>query len=118
MIALIATLALSPAAWQIGPFTRPVSANPLIEARPSSMFTCPILGKPVRWEELHTFNPAAATYKDKVYLLYRAEDSSGEMMVGGHTSRLGLATSSDGLRFKREPTPVLYPSKDAQEKNE
>ncbi|HVT12200.1 MAG TPA: glycoside hydrolase family 130 protein [Fimbriimonadaceae bacterium] len=104
--------------WQIGPFTRPSEFNPLIRPRPESVFDCPLTGGPVYWEALHTFNPAAAVYRGKVYLLYRAEDASGEMQIGGHTSRLGLATSSDGLRFKREPAPVLFPAKDGQKGRE
>jgi beta-1,2-mannosidase len=51
-------------------------------------------------------------------MLYRAEDASGEEKIGGHTSRLGLAESSDGLRFTRRATPVLYPDNDAQKGNE
>ena len=54
----------------------------------------------------------------KVYLLYRAEDASGAQQVGGHTSRLGLAQSSDGIHFARRATPVLYPDTDAQRQNE
>ena len=38
--------------------------------------------------------------------------------IGGHTSRLGLAESSDGLHFTRRATPVLYPDSGAQRKNE
>jgi predicted GH43/DUF377 family glycosyl hydrolase len=68
----------------------------------------------VRWEEYATFNPAAVVRGGRVYLLYRAEDRSGEMRIGHHTSRIGLAESADGLRFTRRATPVLYPDKDAQ----
>ena len=68
----------------------------------------------VRWEEYATFNPAAVVRDGKVYVLYRAEDASGDMQIGHHTSRLGLATSADGLRFARASAPVLYPDRDAQ----
>jgi len=47
------------AKWEIGPFTRPPSGNPVIEPRPQSTFTDPILKTPIHWEYLHTFNPAA-----------------------------------------------------------
>jgi predicted GH43/DUF377 family glycosyl hydrolase len=50
--------------------------------------------------------------------LYRAEDASGAQEIGGHTSRLGLAESSDGLHFTRRETPVLYPDTDAQRRYE
>jgi predicted GH43/DUF377 family glycosyl hydrolase len=54
----------------------------------------------------------------KVYVLYRAEDSTGEMQIGMHTSRLGLAESGDGLHFTRGPSPVLYPADDGQKERE
>lgn len=72
----------------------------------------------VAWEEYATFNPAAVVKDGKVFLLYRAEDASGERQIGGHTSRLGLAESADGLQFTRRATPVLYPDTDAQRQNE
>src|SRR5207247_6557500 len=46
------------------------------------------------------------------------EDASGEQQIGRHTSRLGLAESSDGLRFTRRGAPVLYPDTDAQRQYE
>ncbi len=106
------------ASWQIGPFTRPSTGNPVITPRPASTFPDPILGKPVHWEALHTFNPAAIVRNGKVYLLYRAEDDSGSMRIGGHTSRLGMAVSEDGITFKRMPRPVFYPAQDAQQSRE
>jgi beta-1,2-mannosidase len=104
--------------WEIGPFTRPASGNPVIAPRPESSFADPILKKPVHWEVLHTFNPAAIVRDGKVYVLYRAEDDSGAMQIGGHTSRLGLAESQDGISFTRRPDPVFYPADDAQQSRE
>ena len=75
-------------------------------------------GGVVRWEALHTFNPAAVVRDGKVYLLYRAEDDTGEMAISGHTSRLGLAVSDDGLNFVRHPAPVVYPAADGQDVHE
>jgi predicted GH43/DUF377 family glycosyl hydrolase len=72
----------------------------------------------VRWEEYATFNPAAVVRDGKVYVLYRAEDATGDSTIGHHTSRLGLAESSDGLHFTRRNEPVLFPDRDAQRKNE
>jgi len=100
-----------------GSFTRPVPA-PVITPNKLSTFTDPITHAPVRWEALHTFNPAAVVRNGKIYVLYRAEDDSGTMEIGMHTSRLGLATSSDGLTFTRLPEPVFYPSDDAQKTRE
>lgn len=111
-------LLLNAAAWILGPFTRPADVNPVIEPRPASLFVCPVRKTPVHWEALHTFNPAAVVRDGKIYVLYRAEDDTGEMIIGGHTSRLGLAESSDGLHFTRRPEPVLYPAEDSEKGRE
>jgi predicted GH43/DUF377 family glycosyl hydrolase len=104
--------------WTLGPFTRPLDV-PVISPDPTATFTDPILGKPVHWEALHTFNPAATIAPDGyLAIIYRAEDDSGDMMVGGHTSRLGLATSGDGLDFHTQLLPVLYMDNDAQKERE
>jgi predicted GH43/DUF377 family glycosyl hydrolase len=100
--------------WLIGPFTRPATGNPVIMPRPESTFTDPILKAPAQWEALHTFNPAAIVRDNKIYVLYRAEDNSGEMKIGGHTSRLGIAESADGIHFTRHTEPAFYPAEDAQ----
>ncbi len=101
----------------LGPFTRPLSA-PVLSPQPASTFPDPITHQPVHWEALHTFNPAAIVRNGKVFVLYRAEDDSGTMQIGGHTSRLGLATSVDGLHFTRLPEPVFFPADDAQKARE
>lgn len=100
--------------WMLGPFTRPTSATPVIDPNVNSVFDDPVSGKPVQWEALHTFNPAAVVRGGQVYVLYRAEDNSGEMKIGGHTSRLGLATSKDGVHFSRAMAPSFFPAKDSQ----
>ncbi len=103
--------------WQLGPLTRPVSA-PVISPNKASLFTDPIAKTSVHWEALHTFNPAAIVRDGKIYVLYRAEDDSGSMQIGMHTSRLGLASSTDGTNFTRLPSPVFYPSVDDQQSHE
>jgi predicted GH43/DUF377 family glycosyl hydrolase len=100
--------------WMLGPFEKPKAVNPVITPNSVSTFLSPMNDSIVRWEQHATFNPAAVVRNSKVYLLYRAEDASGELKIGHHTSRLGLAESVDGLRFTRRSTPVLYPDKDAQ----
>jgi len=94
-------------AWMFGPFTKPPQVNPVITPNPAAL-----------WEAYATFNPAAVVKDGKVFLLYRAEDASGTQQIGGHTSRLGLAESTDGLRFTRRAMPVLYPDTDAQRQYE
>ena len=118
LLAAAGAYAQKPVQWVIGPFTRPEKGNPVIAPKQESTFNDPILKTPVRWEALHTFNPAAIVRQGKVYLLYRAEDSSGSMEIGGHTSRLGLAVSKDGIHFERMPAPVFYPAEDDQKARE
>ncbi|MGI4855265.1 MAG: glycoside hydrolase family 130 protein [Janthinobacterium lividum] len=105
--------AQQPTATPFGAWTRPVTA-PVIAPKTESTFHDPVSNADVHWEALHTFNPAAVVRGGKVYVLYRAEDDSGSAIIGGHTSRLGLASSTDGLHFTREPEPVLFPTKDGQ----
>jgi len=104
--------------WAFGPFERPGAANPILAPNPGATFRSPANDTIVRWEEFATFNPAAVVRDGKVYVLYRAEDASGDRQIGHHTSRIGLAESTDGLRFTRRAAPVLYPDRDAQADNE
>ena len=103
--------------WQLGPFTRPIAA-PVISPNKTSLFDDPIRHAPVHWEALHTFNPAAIVRDGRIFVLYRAEDDTGPMQIGLHTSRLGLASSSDGITFTRQPQPVFYPAPDTQQARE
>ena len=86
--------------------------NPVLRADSSFIFTDPIKMKPVRWQKADVFNPAAIVKDGKVFLLYRCEDNPSAIL-GGRTSRLGLAESKDGIHFKKFPKPVLYPGNDA-----
>ena len=115
---LLAVAASAPRDWQLGPFVRPADGNPVISPDNSAVFQDPVLKAPVRWEALHTFNPAAVVRDGRVYVLYRAEDDSGTMQIGMHTSRLGLAESEDGIHFTRRGEPVLYPANDGQKGRE
>jgi len=104
--------------WRIGPFTRPATGNPVIAPDSEPVFADPIRGMPVHWEALHTFNPAAVVRNGVIDVLYRAEDDTGAMQIGMHTSRLGLAESSDGIHFTRRAAPVFYPSGDSEQPRE
>lgn len=97
--------------WAFTSFEKVDSLNPILLPSPELEFTCPIANKPVHWESRNVLNPAAVVKDGKVYLFYRAQDSSG-------TSRIGLAISEDGLHFTKRPTPVLYPDNDAMKKYE
>jgi len=105
-------------AWMLGPFEKPNGVNPVITPGPASQFRSAMSDTVVRWEEHATFNPAAVVKDGSVFVLYRAEDASGERAIGGHTSRIGLAQSQDGLHFTRNSAPVLYPDTDAQRQYE
>ncbi len=95
--------------WMMLPFVKEDAANPVLTPAPATVFECPIRKEKVNWEVKDVFNPAAIVRNDTVFLIYRAEDS-----VGRHngTSRIGLATSTDGLHFNRMPEPVFYPDND------
>jgi beta-1,2-mannobiose phosphorylase / 1,2-beta-oligomannan phosphorylase len=65
--------------------------------------TNPIIGpnEENEWESWQTFNPAAVYHQDKVHFLYRALGPDG-------VSRLGYATSSDGIHIEeRIKDPVF-----------
>ena len=104
--------------WMLGPFEKPKGVNPILVPNTTATFVPRPGEQPVRWEETATFNPAAVVRNGSVYVLYRAEDATGEQKIGYHTSRIGLAESADGLRFTRRPSPVLYAQNDAQAANE
>ena len=106
-----------PEGWTLGPFKRPENAVPIIQPDPESVFDCPMRRAPVHWEATHTFNPTAVVKDGKVWLLYRAEDDHGKG-IGGFTSRLGLASSEDGIHFTRQPAPVLFPAEDGEKEHE
>lgn len=91
-----------------GLFIKLDSINPIL-APGAGQFTCPILKSKVAWEAKDVFNPAAVVKDGKVWLLYRAEDTIGRF---NGTSRIGIATSEDGIHFTRQPEPVLYPDHD------
>lgn len=122
LVAVVVTLAAvaqtSRGGWEIGPFTRRADDAPVIRPNAAAVFQDPIKKAPVHWEALHTFNPAAVVRDGKIDVLYRAEDDTGAMQIGMHTSRLGLAESADGIHFTRRPEPVFYPAEDAQKSRE
>ena len=122
LILALTTVLASPAraqgGWMFGPFEKPAGVNPIISPSEASTFLSPMTDTVVRWEQLATFNPAAVVRAGKIYVFYRAEDATGRSEIGFHTSRIGLAESSDGLRFTRRPAPVIYPDKDLQARYE
>jgi beta-1,2-mannosidase len=84
------------AEFPLGPFT-PHQHNPILRPQGDG------------WESASVYNPAAVVADGQVVLLYRAH-------AADIVSHVGLATSDDGIRFRRHPEPVLSPSEpyDAQ----
>jgi predicted GH43/DUF377 family glycosyl hydrolase len=103
--------------WAMGGFVRPAGVNPVISPDSTSRFMCPMNERMTDWESNDTFNPAATIKDGKIVVLYRAEDKAG-VAIGKRTSRIGYASSADGIHFERRKTPVLYPDKDNQKENE
>ncbi len=92
--------------WAFGEFTKVDSLNPILNPSADMIFTDPISGNQVKWEERNVLNPTAVVKDDKVYLMYRAQDVNG-------TSRIGMAVSNDGLHFEKQSEPVFYPDNDS-----
>jgi predicted GH43/DUF377 family glycosyl hydrolase len=92
--------------WAIGPFTRPIR---ILDDRPRVEFDCPVAQTRIAWAEANLFNPAAVVQDGRVCLLVRAEDAAGRY---AGTSRIGLATSTDGINFELAPEPVIAPGDD------
>ena len=103
--------------FPLGPFVRSTVVNPIIKPDTATRFYDPILQKSIAWESNDTFNPAATVLNNEIVVLYRAEDRSGEG-IGQRTSRLGYASSTDGMHFNRLSTPVFYPDNDSQKELE
>ncbi len=102
--------------WAFGGFERPEGVNPLITPNHESTFACPMTGENVKWEYADTFNPAAVVKDGKICILYRAEDNPNAG-IGGRTSRIGLAETSDGITIEsRRSTPVMYPDQSEMSK--
>lgn len=104
--------------WMLGPFERAENAQPIIAPTDQTSWKDPMSGKAVKWESMATFNPAAIVKDGKIHILYRAEEKLGELEIGGHTSRLGLAVSEDGVNYARMKEPVFFPTKDNQKEFE
>lgn len=93
--------------WAFGGFVRPDGVNPVISPVENTLFKDPMTGEEIAWESNDTFNPAATVKEGKIIVLYRAEDKSGER-IGHRTSRLGYASSTDGINFERKDSPVFF----------
>jgi len=105
-VLLSLSLSATAQSWQLTGFKKVDAENPILSPSLEAHFLDPISGKKVGWENKNVLNPTALVRDGLIHLLYRAQDSLG-------TSRIGLATSSDGIHFKKNPKPILFPSNDA-----
>jgi len=60
------------------------------------------------FESAGVFNPAVVKRGNEFVMIYRAQDKNG-------TSRLGYATSLDGIHFNRRTKPLLEPATDYEQ---
>jgi len=98
-----------PDIWMLG-FEK-ADKNPIMTADSSFVFMDPMTKEDVQWQKADVFNPGAIVRNDTVFILFRAEDNP-EAVLGGRTSRIGLAYSTDGINFSKYPEPVLFPQED------
>jgi len=91
--------------WAFEAFEKVDSLNPILRPTAYLSFDCPLSNASKKWEERNVLNPSAVVKDGKVHLFYRAQDLMG-------TSRIGLAISSDGLHFEKNPEPVFFPDND------
>jgi predicted GH43/DUF377 family glycosyl hydrolase len=78
---------------QLRPWVRLNHGGPILSPRRDA---------PDGFEAAGVFNPAVVKQGSRYVMLYRAQDAHG-------ISRLGYATSADGITFTRDPQPVLSP---------
>lgn len=105
-VLLCMSLSTSAQNWQMSGFKKADFENPILKPSLEARFLDPVTGKIVGWENKNVLNPTALVLNGLVHLLYRAQDSLG-------TSRIGLAISEDGIHFKKNPEPILFPANDA-----
>jgi len=100
--------------WALLGFEKVDSVNPVLVPG-THVFLDPITKKSIAWEAKDVFNPAIVVRHDTLFMLYRAQDKIG---LPGGTSRIGLATSVNGLHFTKMSSPVFYPDNDSLKKYE
>jgi beta-1,2-mannosidase len=92
-------------------FYKPVD-SPIFKHDSTVYFFDSLKNENVYWKKADVFNPAAIVKNDTIYVLPRCEDNPAAVL-GGRTSRIGLAYSLDGIHFTSYDKPVLYPAPDS-----
>jgi predicted GH43/DUF377 family glycosyl hydrolase len=81
-----------------------VAVNPILSPSATAAFRSPMNDSLVRVGGVSRRSTRRRVVRDgKVYVLYRAEDATGASIIGGHTSRIGLAESRDGGALHAAP---------------
>ena len=96
-----------PLNWTLDGWVKPAD-NPILQPTDTLVFDDPVSDTRLSWAAADLFNPGAIAKGDSVYLFFRAEDDAAAEL-GYRTSRVGLAVSADGLHFRADARPVLYP---------
>ena len=92
--------------WTMGPFEKIDESNPILSPNSEDLFHCPVDDVTRPWTDLSLYNPGAIMKDGTVHLFYRAQDNAHM------TSRVGHATSTDGVNFTKLSTPAVYPDND------
>lgn len=102
--------------WAWSGFER-LRETPILVPDTTVRFFCPMRNDSIKWMESDVFNPAAIVKGDSIVVLFRAEDNSNPKL-GRRTSRIGYASSADGVNFTYRNNPVLFPGNDSQAERE
>ncbi len=65
-----------------------------------------------RWESAAVYNGTAIEKDGKIYVFYRAE----EKYYNEYVSKIGLAISEDGFKFKRYENPLIFPEEEYEKR--
>jgi hypothetical protein len=92
--------------WGLGPFVRDEGAD-FIKTDANSIFKCPVRKSDVRWEEQAVLCAGAVVKDNKVYILYRAEDSTLSQpaaRIMSRSFRIWCLSAANGGSITAAPT--------------
>ena len=123
LIALCATGAVPLAAqarrdWMLGPFEKPRAVEPGPHAARDVHLPLAAQRQHVRWEEHATFNPGAVARGGKVVCSIAPRTIPARARSAITPRGSASPRAQDGLHFTRRDAPVLFPDRDAQQRNE
>lgn len=90
-------------------FVKQNEYNPILGPLKTTSYIDPLKNLTIYWESGHIYNPAAVFKDGQIFLLYRAQSDE----TPPSPSTIGLATSSNGIKFDRKSSkPVFFPEMD------